>query len=87
MADSKDIKFVKKAAYMYQQTVEFAPRDNEEILPYIERGYFGAAWNLSRLNMTDQANEMRKAYLSEFGDGKFRKEIYSLPSPEFFDEK
>lgn len=83
LADSQDQKHVLKAVGLFKQAIEFAPRDNPDIRPYIERAFFGAAWNLSRLNMTDDANATKTQYLNEYRDGQFRKEIYSLPSPEF----
>ena len=74
---------VQLALARFQQVVMLADPDEEGNRPWIEGALYGAARCAARLGEGEQRAELVERYRKEFPDGRYRREINSLPGLEF----
>ena len=76
-------KNVQLALARFQQVVMLADPNLEGNRPWIEGAIYGAARCAARLGEGEQRGKLVERYRKEFPDGRFRREINSLPKAEF----
>ena len=83
LLESDEKKHVEKAAFRFQQVVEFADRKHPKLRLPIEKAYLGLARAFALLGDKQQALKSRAEYLRKYRRGVFRKEITKLPPRKF----